>query len=64
LFQFLVAGADRTTLEHAMIGIGCLIVYEGFSRWRHNRKPPGKNAVDLAPHNDVAEHDPERRRAA
>ena len=37
IFQWLIAGTDRSTLEHASIGIGFLLVVDQVVRWRKRR---------------------------
>lgn len=37
LFQWLIAGEGPSTLQHALVGIGCLLAYDAFSRWRKRR---------------------------
>ncbi len=37
IFQWLIAGTDRSTLEHASIGIGLLLVVDQAVRWRKRR---------------------------
>jgi hypothetical protein len=39
LFQWLIAGAGPTTVQHALAGIGCLLAYDAISRWRKTGKP-------------------------
>jgi hypothetical protein len=38
LFQWLIAGAGPTTLQHALVGIGCLLAFDAAIRWRTGRK--------------------------
>jgi hypothetical protein len=38
-FQWLIAGAGPTTIQHALVGIGCLLAFDAVSRWRNGRKP-------------------------
>jgi hypothetical protein len=56
IFQWLIAGTDRTTLEHASIGIGCLLLVDRIVQWRkrRTRKDVGiepETSVDNAPGN-------------
>ncbi|HEY2762384.1 MAG TPA: hypothetical protein VGI75_16610 [Pirellulales bacterium] len=34
LFQWLIAGEGPSTLQHALVGIGCLLAYDALGRWR------------------------------
>ena len=39
LFQWLIAGEGPSTFQHALVGIGCLLLYDAVSRWRaHSRQ--------------------------
>lgn len=38
LFQWLIAGAGPSTMQHALVGIGCLLAFDGVNRWRNGRK--------------------------
>lgn len=57
IFDWLVAGAGPTTLQHALVGIACLLTYDAVARWRKKRP-----AQDAGRSETVAEH--QRRRAA
>ena len=37
-FQRLIAGEGPTSLQHALVGIGCLLAYDALSRWRKRRR--------------------------
>lgn len=37
LFQWLFAGAGPTTIQHALVGIGCLLAFDAVHRWRKGR---------------------------
>jgi hypothetical protein len=37
-FQWLIAGAGPTTLQHALVGIGCLLAFDAVNRWRKGPK--------------------------
>jgi hypothetical protein len=64
IFQWLIAGTDRTTLEHASIGIGCLMAFELINRWRKPRALSGQVAVEEQASAAADERDFEQRRAA
>jgi hypothetical protein len=52
LFQWLIAGEGPSSLEHALVGIGCLLAYDALSRWRKRRRQPRISNASAA----VAEH--------
>jgi hypothetical protein len=64
IFQWLIAGTDRTTLEHASIGIGCLMAFELINRWRKPRAPAGQAVVEEQASAADYQSDFEQRRAA
>ncbi len=37
IFRWLIAGAGPTTLQHALVGIGCLLAFDAASRWWKRR---------------------------
>ncbi|MCC7083896.1 MAG: hypothetical protein IT427_02690 [Pirellulales bacterium] len=37
-FQWLFAGAGPTTIQHALVGIGCLLAFDVLRRWSKSRK--------------------------
>jgi hypothetical protein len=49
VFQWLIAGAGPTALEHALVGIGCLLTYDALSRWRKKRRAAQIDAADVLP---------------
>src|SRR5262249_52370341 len=38
VFQWLLIAVEPTAMEHALIGIGCLLTYDAVSRWRKKRR--------------------------
>ena len=64
IFQWLIAGTDRTTLEHASIGIGCLLAFDLITRWRKTRAPSWQVADEQQARTGNDEHEVEQRRAA
>ena len=60
IFRWLIAGAGPTTLQHALVGVGCLLAFDATSRWWKRRPKPGsgnQNRRDMQP-------EMQRRRAA
>jgi hypothetical protein len=64
IFQWLIAGTDRTTLEHASIGIGCLMAFELINRWRKPRAPSEHAVVEEQASAAADQSDFDQRRAA
>ena len=63
IFQWLIAGAYRTTLEHASIGIGCLLAFDLITR-RRKPRAPSENVVEEHACADDDQRDLGQRRAA
>ncbi|HTQ38678.1 MAG TPA: hypothetical protein VMJ32_06605 [Pirellulales bacterium] len=66
IFQCLLAGEGPSTLQHALVGIGCLLTYDLFSRWRKRRRALQISDAGAATAEQIL-HDPQReeqRRAA
>lgn len=62
VFQWLFAGAGPTTLQHALVGIGCVLALDAMTGWRRRR--PAKQAMPVEPaHDDAAEPETYRRAA-
>jgi hypothetical protein len=47
IFQWLLAREGPTTLQHALVGIGCLLTYDLVSRMRKRRKYATEQADTL-----------------
>ncbi len=54
IFQWLIAGAGPTTLQHALVGIGCLLAVDAWNRWRQGRKNLSSEVCENRP--EVFDH--------
>jgi hypothetical protein len=41
IFRWLIAGAGPTTLQHALVGVGCLLAFDITNRWWKRRPKSG-----------------------
>jgi hypothetical protein len=37
--QWILAGAGPTSLQHGLVGVGCLLAYDAVTRWRKRNQP-------------------------
>ena len=62
--QWLISATTPSTLQHALVGIGCLLAYDQLVRWRRARKCAANQAgapkIELR---EEADPDPTRRAA-
>jgi hypothetical protein len=58
--QWILAGAGPTSLQHGLVGVGCLLAYDAVTRWRKRNQP--KQSVEV----ETTEESPQQeyRRAA
>jgi hypothetical protein len=64
-FQWLVATEGPSTLQHGLVGIGCLLTYDLFGRWRKSRRQLQTSAAgEVTPEQILADHEREEQRRA
>jgi hypothetical protein len=44
IFKWLLASEGPSTLQHGLVGIGCLLTYDLFGRWRKRRRLQASDA--------------------
>jgi hypothetical protein len=63
-FQHLIAGEGPSALQHALVGIGCLLAYDALSRWRKHRRQLAIYREKIPPSDRPSADETEQRRAA
>jgi hypothetical protein len=64
--QWLFAGEGPSTLQHALVGIGCLLTYDAWSRWRtlrHELRISNEGAATVKQIQPTTVRDEQRRAA-